>query len=1125
MAAESAVRIIFLGDSAQAVRSVSKLESSFGTLGRTAKLATAAVGIAMVGALAGATSAAIDFDRSMRNVNSIAKLSEKQFQDLSKQVLALGKSTGQTPKVLADGLYDIVSSGFKANAAIKILAVSAKAATAGMTNTATASKAVVAVLNAYHMSADKAKNVSSLLFTEVNKGVNTFEELATNIGDTAPLAASLKIPFSDVSAGLALITLHGTSMAEAATQMSRVMADLLKPSKGLSAELKNLGYENGQAAIQAHGFIPLIAQLSKAADGSSAKTAEWFQNIRSLRGMLNLTGPNLHKFNQFADEMAQSFEKGGADVAAFNEQAKSISVQWAMAKSAIIAAAIPIGQLLFPALTAVMGAAADAATHFSHFIGVVRSAPDLSAKFKVIGEGAKNMAKAIVDSIKKALFGFETMANPTGIHPDKMAVTFHDGLVQSLAKLDWAAIGAKIGEGIVGGIKVTGAFAQKVVGAIGDALAKVNWDELARKAGPLIVTALASAISAATDPSFWIHHWDLALSVALVAFGGSVGRIAGRLGALLLKPFAELAPRMGRVIGDLVLAVAERLPRALQRVFLNAAVLAGRALQGLAKAAASVGEDIVAFIRARVAKIPGLLRFTLKVLGVDAAIHAIGQLASYIVAKIGQAIHWITGEFSKLPGVIKSAFDVGPIGAMIDAVQTLIGVVHTLIGWISKIHFPSPPGYHSREIAPGPIGPKGGMASGGFIPGQTGSPQMILAHAGEVILNPMQQAAFGGAAFFKQTFGFSEGGSSFAAGGIVGHRPKRRHGSKSPHSHRHHRNPVKAKSQAAKAILKVLEEVDENEGNADRAYGQLVRQFDITQETFIRTDPASGQDYLSKPDIDQRVSEIDQLITARNNYLALLDEEKAELEKAIKKLKAAIAALVKAIKQEREQAAQDADAIRSLGAQLGHTKDPKAQARIQNQITARDNSRSKHLSNVGTLQGSLGDFKTSLADVQENLGDTLPMDVRDVGLDISTLQAERKDVVGTTLPASGAIGGGGGGGAGGDQGAEITALLAQIARLNLALGIQGAQSAIIGSFAKGTLSVPETGLALVHAGEQITPAGQVRSGTVAAPSPPHIEIHFEKGLEWLEGHTKVIVDGQIAELGRAANARARSGRT
>jgi TP901 family phage tail tape measure protein len=95
----------------------------------------------------------------MRNVQSLTKQSEASFQALEKRVLALAGPTGQAPKTLADGLYDIVSSGFKANDAITILAASAKAATAGMTDTATATKAVVAILNAYHLSADKAREV------------------------------------------------------------------------------------------------------------------------------------------------------------------------------------------------------------------------------------------------------------------------------------------------------------------------------------------------------------------------------------------------------------------------------------------------------------------------------------------------------------------------------------------------------------------------------------------------------------------------------------------------------------------------------------------------------------------------------------------------------------------------------------------------------------------------------------------------------------------------------------------------------------------------------------------------------------------------------------------------------
>jgi hypothetical protein len=244
-------------------------------------------------------------------------------------------------------------------------------------------------------------------------------------------------------------------------------------------------------------------------------------------------------------------------------------------------------------------------------------------------------------------------------------------------------------------------------------------------------------------------------------------------------------------------------------------------------------------------------------------------------------------------------------------------------------------------------------------------------------------------------------------------------------------------------------------------------------------------------------------------------------------LRAAINALLAAIKREREAAADDAEAISRLGKQLGQESAKKKPnqtivTHLQNQITARGNSRSQHLSNASSLTSTLGGFRTSLTGVQENLADTLPGDMRDVNLDIATLQQERQDVSGTTLGTTG-----GGGVATGASGADIAALLAQIARLNLALGIQTAQSAIIGSFAKGTLSVPETGLALVHAGESITPAGQARgsSGTVR---PVEVHLHVDDAMSWLTPYIRAeavnAADAISVQIGRRATQRARSGR-
>ena len=67
----------------------------------------AAVGIASI-------KMAKDFDTSMRNVNSITNLTEEQLAQMSKEVINLSKVFPQSAKTLAEGLYDISSSGSKA---------------------------------------------------------------------------------------------------------------------------------------------------------------------------------------------------------------------------------------------------------------------------------------------------------------------------------------------------------------------------------------------------------------------------------------------------------------------------------------------------------------------------------------------------------------------------------------------------------------------------------------------------------------------------------------------------------------------------------------------------------------------------------------------------------------------------------------------------------------------------------------------------------------------------------------------------------------------------------------------------------------------------------------------------
>jgi hypothetical protein len=84
----------------------------------------------------------------MRNVNSILHETEPSIKALGDAVLNLAGKTGQAPAVLARGLYDIASSGFSGADGLKVLEAAAKAATAGLSDTATA-RAVQKLIGIY----------------------------------------------------------------------------------------------------------------------------------------------------------------------------------------------------------------------------------------------------------------------------------------------------------------------------------------------------------------------------------------------------------------------------------------------------------------------------------------------------------------------------------------------------------------------------------------------------------------------------------------------------------------------------------------------------------------------------------------------------------------------------------------------------------------------------------------------------------------------------------------------------------------------------------------------------------------------------------------------------------------
>ncbi len=308
--------------------------------------------VALAGLSLGSAKMAADFDQSMRNVDSIAKLTGTQFQQLSKDVLGLvhDPAIKQNAGNLADGLYDIYSSGFQGAKALEILRAAAVGATAGMTDTATSTRVLVGVLNSGIGGVKNASGAMDVLFQEVNLGQNTFEQLAQQIGPLLPLAAKAGISLQEVSAAMAALTINGTDAAEAATQLQGLISHLVGASGQAAKEMDQLGIKHGLTAVKAEGLTGALNNVIKATKGHQDALHDLFPEIRSYIGLLALTGDGGKRYSDFLGQMTHASDGQGAALEANKRQLAGVKAQYEQLFNVLQADLIPAGLKLLPVI-------------------------------------------------------------------------------------------------------------------------------------------------------------------------------------------------------------------------------------------------------------------------------------------------------------------------------------------------------------------------------------------------------------------------------------------------------------------------------------------------------------------------------------------------------------------------------------------------------------------------------------------------------------------------------------------------------------------------------------------------------------------------------------------------------
>lgn len=326
------------------------LTSAGSKIATTGALLTAGLTLPILAMGNAAVQAATDLDAEMRNIQSISKQSDESVQGLSQTFVAMSQDINQTRDsavLLAQGFYQIQSSGFAGNDAMMVLAASTKAASAGLTTTETAVKGITSVLNAYSLSAGDAVRVSDVMFRAVDVGIFTFGELSNAIGDTLGSASAAKVPIEVVASALATMTKAGINVSEATTSMNQMLLSIIDPSNTAAEAAEALGLNFGAAHLAAVGFPAVLDEIRRATGGDIEALSKLFPNIRALRGILSLTRGD---GQAFAEDLETIAGAAGATQKAFEIQNRSFQAQADSLKNKGMAILIEAGMVLVPIL-------------------------------------------------------------------------------------------------------------------------------------------------------------------------------------------------------------------------------------------------------------------------------------------------------------------------------------------------------------------------------------------------------------------------------------------------------------------------------------------------------------------------------------------------------------------------------------------------------------------------------------------------------------------------------------------------------------------------------------------------------------------------------------------------------
>jgi len=267
--------------------------------------------------------AVTEYTHTLAVMKATTESSAKSMAAMDNKFMSLGQNVPIATTKIAEAALEVAKAGMDAEDTIKIIESATKLAHATKADITMVADVITVSLTAWGQSADKAAEISDMMFSAMSKSRASMEGMQQAMGYLSGIAPQANVSIQETLGLLAVLTNAGLSMSKAATYSRQVLNDLMNPSAKLVSILGSLGVSVREVDPRFHSLAKIFKRLADA--GMNVSQAFEGMSVRGANAF-SVALSNADKLEEFTE----SLEGNGALLREYGATTQDVASQFTL---------------------------------------------------------------------------------------------------------------------------------------------------------------------------------------------------------------------------------------------------------------------------------------------------------------------------------------------------------------------------------------------------------------------------------------------------------------------------------------------------------------------------------------------------------------------------------------------------------------------------------------------------------------------------------------------------------------------------------------------------------------------------------------------------------------------------